>query len=221
MSGIAILGGTGPEGVGLALRLARSGRRVVIGSRRPERAGEKAAAVAQRLRRVGCDAAIEGRENGAAVEDAEMVFVATPYAAIESLLPALRGPLGGRIVVDVVNPLQLDGGVFRLRQTRAPSAAETIAEVLRESRVVSAFKTLSAKRLQRIERPLDGDVLVCGDDDEARGRVGEVASAMPRLRAVDCGPLESARHVEGLTVLLLNLNRRHRASTSVRILGLL
>jgi hypothetical protein len=220
MSRIAILGGTGAEGEGLSLRLALAGHEIVVGSRQAGKAAAKAASIRARLDAAGCATPVEGRANAAACDGAEIVFLALPFAGIEAVLASLSGALADKLVVDVVNPLRAEGGVLQLEQTPAGSAAETIRALLPGARLVSAFKTDSAERLKRVEEPLEGDVLVCSDEPESLRRVTRLVEAMPNLRAIDAGPLANARYVEAAAALLLDLNRRHRAVTALRILGL-
>ena len=220
MGHTAILGGTGPEGMGLALRLALCGDEIVIGSRRAERAAAAAAKAVQRLGDAGGAANVRGAENAAAVDGAEVVVLAFPYAGVAETVPPLAAQLAGKLVIDVVNPLVLKNGVFRVEPPPAGSAAEEIQRLLPDSRVVGAFKNESAEELQRIEAPLRGDVLVCGADPHARAEVMQLAGRIADVRPVDAGSLINARFLEGITALLLNLNRRHHAVTSIQILGL-
>jgi NADPH-dependent F420 reductase len=220
MGRIAILGGTGPEGLGLAMRLALAGERVVIGSRQAERAERAAAETSQRLAAAGCGEPLEGAENGDAVDGADLVVLAFPYSGVHELLPHLARRLAGKIVLDVVNPLVLEERVFRVMPVRAGSAGEEIQKLLPACRVVSGFKNDSAEDLCRIEEPLRGDVVVCSDHPEATGRVLELLGRVQSVRGVDAGALVNARSLEAITALLLNINRRHRAITSIAILGL-
>jgi NADPH-dependent F420 reductase len=220
MARIAVLGGTGPEGLGLALRFALAGEEIVIGSRDRARAEAAARQKQQRLRESCPQAQISGCENAVAIEGADMVVVCVPFAAMESLLRELAPKLAGTIVLDVVNPLVLEHGSFHVQPPPAGSAGELAQLLLPEAFVVSAFKNLSAEELRQLEHPLHGDVIVCSDHDEPRSRVMELIRRVPELRAVDAGPLVNARHLESITALLLNLNRRHQAITSIEILGL-
>jgi 8-hydroxy-5-deazaflavin:NADPH oxidoreductase len=213
---VAIVGGTGPHGCGLAQRLAVAGYDVVVGSRDPARAD----AVAARLREATGGARIAGVENRRAVADADAAILAIPAAGLAAMLDLLREPLANRIVVDVVVPLAFrDGLAEHAPPPGAGSAGELVQRALPSSRVVAAFKTIPASRLES-GRPIEGDVLVCGDDPDARAAVGAMAARIPHLRAVDAGAMRNVRSVEGITALLVNLNRAHRAHTSVRVLGL-
>jgi hypothetical protein len=220
MGRIAILGGTGPEGRGLGLRFALCGEEVVIGSRQTTRAVESAQRASERLRAMGCSTPVSGAENQAAVRGADLVVIATPFAGVGALLPPLAASLAGMVVLDVVNPLIRVNNQFTVEQVPAGSAAEAIQRLLPHSQVVSGFKNESAEELNDIAHPVEGDVVVCGDHAAARARVMALVERVPRYRAVDAGPLINARALEAVTALLLNLNRRHHAVTSIQILGL-
>ncbi len=216
---IGILGGTGPEGSGLALRLALAGHEIVIGSRAAERAQETARLLNARLARLP-SAPIAGMDNAATAERADTVVLALPFTAVERLLADIAPALSGKMLVDVVNPLQLTDGLFTLLPVADGSAAEMIQRLLPDTAVVSALKNRSARELTDIHQPLVGDSLICSDRPEAARSVEGLISSLPRLRAVNAGPLRVARHVESLTALLLNLNRHYRTNTAVQILGL-
>jgi NADPH-dependent F420 reductase len=214
---IAVVGGTGPQGRGLALRFAAAGCAVVIGSR--ERAKAEDVAGALRAAHRGFD--VRGAENAGAVADAEVVILAIAPEGLAATLATLREALVGRLVVDVVVPLAFrDGLAEHAPPAGAASAGELVQATLARSRVVGAFKTIPASQLLAVDRPLDCDVLVCGDDAAARTEVAALVARIPSLRAVDAGPMRNARAIEGITALLVNLNRAHRAHTSIRVLGL-
>ena len=220
MARIAILGGTGPEGLGLGLRFAMAGEEVVIGSRQAARAAEAAQRATDQLRAAGCTAALRGVENRAAVESAELIVVATPFVGVMELLPPLAPSVAGKVVLDVVNPLQRANKQFVIEHLPGGSAAETIQQLLPASQVVAAFKNESAEELNELAHPVEGDIVVCSDHAEARARIMALVDRIPRYRAIDGGPLINARSVEAITAMLLNINRRYRAVTSIRILGL-
>jgi NADPH-dependent F420 reductase len=220
MGRIAILGGTGPEGLGLGLRFALIGEPVVLGSRQAQRAVDAARRAEERLRALNCFTPVTGEDNQAAVRDADLVVVATPFAGVAELLPPLATTLAGRLVLDVVNPLIRVDKQFTVERVPEGSAGEAIQALLPRSLVVSGFKTESAESLNALEQPLDGDIVVCSNHAEARARILALVERIPHLRAVDAGPLVNTRALEDITALLLNLNRRHRAITSIKILGL-
>lgn len=217
MSRIAILGGTGAQGLGLAMRFAAAGEAVVIGSRVAERAQEAAA----KVRAAIADARVEGRENVEAAAAAERVVLTLP---VEGLLPFLeRGAaaLAGKLVIDAMVPLAVRKRVAELEPIAgAHSVSELVQERVATARVVCAFKNVPSDSLHDLEHPVASDVLLCGDDEGARREVAALVERVPGLRAIDAGPLRLARYVEGLTALLVSLNIRHKALTSIAIVGL-
>jgi 8-hydroxy-5-deazaflavin:NADPH oxidoreductase len=213
---IAVLGGTGDEGLGLAMRFAAAGHEVVIGSR----ARERAEAAAEQVRAAAPRAEVSGAENGAAASEADVVFVSVPYAAQRPTLEPLRETLAGKLVVTVVVPLTFGKGGPQAEQVPEGSAALEAQALLPESRVASAFHNLSAHELMRLDQAVDCDVLVCGVDRETRQTVLDLAGSIKGVRGIDAGPLSYSRYVEDLTALLLALNRRYKTETGIRITGL-
>jgi len=217
MRPIGVVGGTGPEGLGLALRLAAAGEAIVLGSRQAERAEAAAATV----RAAVPGARASGGTNLDAIAATDRIVLAVPYAGLGRFLDGAADALADKLVVDVVVPLAFRDGAFEIAPVPgAGSVGELVQARLPRSRVVSAFKNLSAEKLRAVGTPLDGDVVLCGDDAGARTEVAALVSAIPRLRPVDAGGMRNARFLEAITALLLNLNRRHRAVTSIAILGL-
>ncbi|MDE2695564.1 MAG: NADPH-dependent F420 reductase [Chloroflexota bacterium] len=216
---IAIIGGTGPEGRGLASRFALAGHRVVIGSRDATRGASVAAEVAATL--AGRDGAgpVEGASNADAATAGEIAVVTVPFEGHRATLEALVGELAGKIVVDAVVPVRFERGP-RPVEVAEGSATEQAAAVLPDSRVVGAFHNLAAESLLDLDAPVLADVLVTGSDAAAKQAVSALAEQIDGVRAVDAGPLRYSRFVEGLTVLLIGVNMRHRARTHVRIEGL-
>jgi 8-hydroxy-5-deazaflavin:NADPH oxidoreductase len=210
---IAILGGTGDQGRGLARRFSLAGHKVIIGSRSAERA-ERAAA---ELAGAGCPG-IEGAANAGAAARATVVIVAVPWDGHRELLASLAGELAGKIVIDCVNPLGFDSrGAFRLPVPEG-SAAEQAAAVLPRSRVVGAFHHVSAVLLLDPEvGQLDLDVLVLGDDRQATDLVQALAARIPGMRGVYAGRLRNCGQIEGLTANLVSINRRYKAHAGLRI----
>ncbi len=206
---IGILGGTGDQGKGLAVRFAQAGHRVLIGSRSPERARQAAA-------EIGHGAA--GAGNAEVAAEADIVIVAVPYDGHKALLESLREPLAGKIVVDCVNPLGFDKqGAYAL-PVEEGSAAQQAAAVLPDSRVVAAFHHVSAVLLMdpAVEK-VDLDVLVLGDDREATDLVQALAAQIPGVRGVYGGRLRNAFQVEALTANLISINRRYKAHAGLRV----
>ena len=244
MTRIAIVGGTGPEGRGLALRLAMAGHEVVIGSRDAGRAAEAASGLMERMPVVPAQAGtsppsesgassdplsqewervrvrVEGAANADAVSGADVVLLAVPFEGLRPTAESLRDALAGRLVVSIVAPVEFVDGQMRAVSVPEGSAGELTRDLLPESRVAAAFQNMSARDLLRAGHALEGDVAVTADDAEARRETMALAEAMPSLRAVDAGPLSNSRYVEELTALLVNLNRIHKAHSTIRFLGL-
>ena len=213
---LAFLGGTGPEGRGLALRYALAGKQVFIGSRDPERGSE----AAQDLEEKWPGIAVRGGGNDEAARLGEVVFICVPYEAQKSLLPELAESLAGQVVVNVVAPLTFREGRAVALAVPEGSAAEESAMLLPRSQVVAAFQNLSALKLLAAGSPMEGDVLVCSGCGEAKKRVMALVEVIEDLRAVDGGTLENARYVEQLTALLLNVNRIYKAQSSIKLVGI-
>ena len=224
MTRIAIVGGTGPEGRGLALRLAMAGHEVVIGSRDAGRAADAASGLLDSLV-VPAEAGtsflpITGAANADAVSEADAVLLAVPFEGLRPTAESLREALAGRLVVSIVAPVEFADGRMRAVSVPEGSAGELTRDLLPESRVAAAFQNMSARDLLRADHPLEGDVAVTADDESARRETMALAEAMPSLRAVDAGPLSNSRYVEELTALLVNLNRIHKTHSTIRFLGL-
>ena len=220
MARVAVIGGTGPEGRGLAARFALAGDHVIIGSRQAERAERVADELRAHLGNAAAASEISCAENSAAVSGADIVVLAMPFDGVEALLGELAPALAGRLILDVVVPLRQVKGVFTLVPVPAGSAGELIQQIVPQASVVSGFKNLSAKELWDVEHVLHGDVLLCSDHPEATRELVQRIARMPELRAVDAGALANSRTLESITALLRNLNRRYRATTSIQILGL-
>lgn len=214
---IAFVGGTGPEGIGLAMRMARAGHRVAIGSRSAERGEEAAAKVREAL--PSADAS--GSDNATVVADADVVFLTFPYSGQQATLEALGSALDGKVVCNVVAPLEFKQGVgaVALNVDGASALQESIAQ-LPNARIVSAFQNLSAEELQHLDHPVEADVLVCGRDVEAKEIVIGLANQIDGVRGIDAGGPSQSRYVEMLTSLLINLNRKHKTQTAIRIVGI-
>jgi hypothetical protein len=218
---IAVIGGTGDEGFGLALRLARAGHHVVIGSRSEERGAE----AAERARHILAeDTPVDGTSNESAAAGAEMVFVTVPYAGQADIYRSIKDQVpAGRVVVDTTTPLAtaVGGRAWQVVRPWHGSAAEQAKALLGpEVRLVAGFHTVAAEPLQDLERPVEGDVLLCGDDADAKLEVGEVVEQIPDLRWVDAGGLAMARVVEPLTALLVSVNRNYKLrDTGIKLVG--
>ena len=213
---LGFIGGTGPEGRGLALRFALAGERVLVGSRDEERAGAAAASIADRA---PSDSVRGGLNRDVALE-ADTVFVAVPYAAHRDMLVSLKRELAGKVVVDVVAPLGFEKGLARAVRVEEGSVALQAQSILDRSTVVSAFQTVSAQDLLVPAKSIDSDVVVCANHSGAKRVVMTLAERIQGVRAVDGGGLENARYVEDFTALLLNINRIYKARATMRIAGI-
>jgi NADPH-dependent F420 reductase len=216
---IPIIGGTGALGYGLAVRLARAGQTIVIGSRKPERAEEASG----RLREAVDGAEVEGLENGDAAKRGPVVFLTVPFRAHSETLTNLKEALtDGQLLVDCTVPLAaaVSGKATRTIGVWQGSAAQQAQEMAPDGvTVVSALHTVSAPVLAGDET-LDEDVLICGDRKADKKRVAGLIELIDGLRAVNAGPLEQARIVEPLTALLIGINSRYKAHAGIRITGL-
>lgn len=214
---LAFVGGTGPEGLGLAMRFAHAGHEVAIGSRSTERGEEGAAKVKEKLP----NAVATGGANADVVGDADVVFLTFPYSGQEPTLAALGNALDGKVVCNVVAPLEFQQGVGAVAlQVPGNSALQEAIKQLPEARIVSAFQNMSAEELQELEHPIHADVLVCGRDVEAKNIVIGLANEIDGCRGIDAGGPSQSRYVEMLTSLLINLNRKHKTQSSIKVVGL-
>ncbi len=218
---IAIVGGTGPEGSGLALRWAHAGESVIIGSRDADRANAAARQIAERA---GSLASVEGADNVTAVKMCDVVVLTVPFAGQAELLKQLKPSFrSGTVLIDATVPLAtaVGGRATRLLGVWQGSAAEQAQEVVGKNvSVAAAFHSLSSTVLDG-EDDVDCDVIVCSDDDRARLVASELATKIPGVRAVDGGKLENARIVEAMTALLITLNIRHKVhGAGWRVTGL-
>lgn len=218
---VSILGGTGPEGSGLAYRWARAGEQIVIGSRDAQRAAQ----AAQQLKtRIASGARVEGMDNAAAVARGDIVVLTVPFAGHATLLKSLKAAWKpGAIVIDTTVPLAatVGGPATRMLGVWQGSAAQQTQELVPAGvSVVAAFQNLGAEILATDE-PVDCDVLICSDDEKARQAASELAAKIPGARALNGGKLENARIVESLTALLIGLNIRYKVhNAGIRFTGL-
>jgi NADPH-dependent F420 reductase len=213
---VAVLGGTGPQGRGLARRFAAAGIPVVIGSRSAERADEAAAAL-----REAVGGEVTGADNAGAATAGDIVVVAVPWDGHGDLLRSLKAELAGKVVVDCVNPLGFDKqGAYAL-PVEEGSAAQQAQAILTDSTVVGAFHNVSAVKLEDPEvTSVDTDVLVLGEVREATELVQDLAGVIPGVRGVFGGRLRNAHQVEALTANLISVNRRYKAHAGLRITDL-
>ena len=213
---LAILGGTGPEGKGLALRLAMAGETPIIGSRDAGRGADAAEELAQSVPGV----VIKGSDNAGAVASADVVFLAFPYEGQRPVLEDLGAALKGKIVVSVIAPMKFERGKGASAvEVEAGSAAQEAQDMLPDSQVVAAFQNASAEELLDPSATMEGDVVVCSDHPEAKKLVMELAGKINDLRGVDGGSLTNAKYVEQLTPLLVNINRIYKIHAGIKIVG--
>jgi NADPH-dependent F420 reductase len=214
---IAVIGGTGPQGKGLGYRWARHGHRVVLGSRSAERAEETAREIAERVP----EGAVSGAANPDAAAGADVVVLAVPYDGHDELVSGLAEQLAGKVVISCVNPLGFDKqGPYGLDVPEG-SAAEAAAALVPEARMVGAFHHVSAVTLWGDEDYLDHeDVLVCGDDREAKTVAIELARAVTSRDGIDAGRLRIARQLETWTAVLISINKRYKTRSGTSISGI-
>ena len=213
---IAVIGGTGPQGRGLARWLASAGHTVVLGSRSAERANATAEEVRDRT-----GGYVDGADNETAVAAADVVLVVVPWDGHRELIESLAAALDGKLVVSCVNPLGFDAkGSFGLVVEEGSAAQQTQA-LVPGARVVGAFHHLSAVSLWESQGLLDHeDVLVCGDDADAKAIVLDLAAAVTGRRGIDVGALRLASQLEPLTAVLIGINRRYKTRSGVAIVGI-
>ena len=214
---LAFLGGTGPEGRGLALRLAAAGEPAIIGSRDAGRA----ATAAEELLQLAPGTNISGADNAQAAAQADVVFLAFPYEGQRATLEQLQDALAGKVVVDVIAPMSFQRGQGASAvEVEAGSAAQEAQELLPDSLVVSAFQNISAEELQQPDTVMDGDVIVCSDHAEAKNLVMNLVSKIHSLRPVDGGGLANSKYVEQITPMLVNINRIYKIHAGIKIVGI-
>jgi NADPH-dependent F420 reductase len=212
---IGFIGGTGPQGKGLAYRFALRGHEVLLGSRTLARAEEAAAEVAAR----GPGLTVRGVANEDAAREGVLIVLSIPYEGQAGALPPFAAAVAGKTVVVTDVPVEFDGGRATMLSVPEGSAAEQAQALLPGALVAGAFQNLAAGKLWAGDEPLDQDVIVCADDAAAKRDVMALAEEIRGVRAVDGGPLAAARYVEGITVLLIGINRRYKTLAGVRIEG--
>jgi len=212
---IGLLGGTGPEGKGLAARFARAGLEVMIGSRTTDRGRAAAEEVS-----LSSGTRVKGGSNLETAQVAEIVVVTVPYEGMRDTLVALEPELRGKIVVSAVVPLQFSRARISALDVPSGSAAQEAQSALPSSQVTAAFHNLPASHLLDVGRPIDGDVVICADDETALQETLALAERIEGVRGVKGGPLANSRLVEHLTALILNVNRIYKAETHIKFVGL-
>src|ERR1700683_529884 len=217
---LAVIGGTGPAGMGLALRWARAGETIIIGSREEKRAQQAAASIQQRI---GEQAKIPGMENSAPCPPADILMLTVPFEGQASLLKKLKSAItAGSVLIDATVPLAAGVGGRASRTLgvwQGPATQQAAELVPKGVSVGAAFHNLSAELLNG-DDPLDCDVIVCSDDSNAMQLARALAAKLPGVRAIDGGKLENARILEQITALLIGLNIRHKGHGGIRVTGL-
>lgn len=220
---IGILGGTGPEGSGLALRLAQAGLSVRIGSRSLEKAKKKTEELRQKLEGTVLGGKILGEENPEVLKTSRLVFLTVPFEQAVALLrtcqPWFRA---GQILVDVTVPLEFGKDGLQLRKLDEPSGSEHLARVLPDGvSLVAGFKTIPARLLENVQTPLDCHVFICGDSEDAKSQVVQLTARLPGLAPLDVGSLREAGTLERMAALAIQINKRYRVKFSrFRLVGL-
>lgn len=215
MTKIAVIGGTGKEGAGLALRWAVAGQEVLIGSRSPEKAQAAAAVMNEKA---GAER-VRGLANGEAAAQGEVVVISVPHGGLAAILEEIKEGARGKVVLNVSVPLDPESP----RRIKVPPAGSATAEVQAalgaETKVVAAFQNVSAHTIEDPHAPVDCDILVCGDDKEAKQEAMRLAGLVG-MQAFDAGALANAVAVEGLTAILINVNIRHKVKgAGIRLTG--
>ena len=217
---LAFLGGTGPEGRGLALRLALAGEDVVIGSRDAQRAAAAAEELASLVQGSNDRGSINGYDNVVAAQQADTAFLTVPYEAQRHMLEQLAEALAGKVVVNVIAPMRFERGKGAIAvPVEAGSASEEAQSLLPNSAVVAAFQNVSAEELQEPAKDMEGDVVICADNRDAKAQIMSLTEKIPNLRPVDGGGLGNAKYVEQITPLLVNINRIYKVHSGIRIVG--
>lgn len=219
---IALLGGTGKLGPGLAMRFARAGVPVLVGSRDAEKGVAAAAEINEKLQAAVAEfTPVEGMDNAWAAARSKVAVITVPFEGQAALLPPLAESLKDKVVVSTAVPLHFEPGAGPVHvDVPEGSAAQQVAALLPGSRVAAAFHTVSSAELKRLHQPLNAHVVVTGDDAEAKRVAQALVRMLPGVRAVDGGALRYARYSEQLTVLLLNINGIYKAHTGVVITDL-
>lgn len=220
---IAVLGGTGDQGLGLALRLALAGEEIIIGSRD----AEKAVSAAQKVLEIAGrdDLKVKGATNAEAAEEAEVAILTVPLQAQMATLGSVKEAIKGKVLIDATVPIDscLGGSAVRYIDLWDGSAAERAARFLEDqgTKVAAAFNNISASALLDITGPVDCDCLIASDHTDALDLASELAEKIDGVRAIDCGGLENARVIEKITPLLINLNIKNRIrNAGIRITNL-
>lgn len=216
---LGFIGGTGPEGKGLALRFAISGLNVFIGSREKQRGIEAAKEICSQFTEIGSDMVVGGTNEEAAIAS-DIAVICTPYAGHKATLENLKHDLKGKIVVDVVAPLSFKKGSVSAINVGEGSAAEQAQLLLPDSSIVGAFQNASAEDLLLPSQDMECDVIVCSNDQSSKEQIMLLGERIPGVRSIDGGNLQNSKYVEQLTALLININKIYKAHSSIKIVGI-
>lgn len=207
---IALLGGTGDIGAGLAMRFAMLGHDVIVGSRKPDKAIEKCDEYTECVKGKKKECKFYGTDNISAAKEADVSILTIPWKYAFETAEKLKDALEGKIVVSPVVPMSKKDGCFMYTPPSNLSAAEEIANILKGSRVVGAFQNVPAAKFSNLDAEIDWDVAVCSDDEEAKKVVIGLIEQLKGLRPLDAGPLSVCKMVEGITPLLVNIMARNK-----------
>ncbi|NLZ29677.1 MAG: NADPH-dependent F420 reductase [Methanomicrobiales archaeon] len=217
---IGVIGGTGGQGLGIAVRFAQAGEDVIIGSRTIE----KAQAAADKVKDIlGNSANVKGAENLDAAKEADILVLTVPLPAQKSTLLSIKEAAAGKPLLDATGPLEATIGGSPTKYISLPdgSAAQRSQAILPDARVICAFNNISEHCLMAVDGEIDCDCLICGNDKEAKALVTPVIEKIPGVRVIDCGGLERACIIEKITPLLIGLNIRNKSQFGgIRITGL-
>ncbi len=217
---IAIIGGTGGQGLGIAIRFVQAGEEVIIGSRTEEKAQ---AAVEKVKEHLGDVKNIQSAENSDAAQKAEVLVLTVPLAAQKSTLLAIKDGAKGKVLLDATGPLEsaIGGSPINYIDLWDGAAAERSQKILKDAKVICAFNNVSSAALMNFEEPIDCDILISGDDEDSKVVATELIDKIPGVNVIDCGPLNRAKIIEKITPLLIGLNIRNKTQFGgIRITGL-
>lgn len=213
---VGFIGGTGPEGLGLAMRFALRGKKVVIGSRSLAKAETAVSKIRSKLPNGYVSAGL----NSDVADKCNPVFISVPYEAQSTILEELKVRLANKNVISVVAPVKFTKGVAVSQRVPAGSAALEAAQILDKSTVAAGFHNISARDLLDPDAMIDSDVIVFSDNSECKSITMELAKLLNGVRAIDGGGLVNAKYAEDLTALLLNINKTYKAHSAIRITGI-
>ncbi len=218
---IGLLGGTGPEGKSLALRFAMAGHEIYIGSRDITKSYEVAKEIKEKLLSILPQSpVIHGETNENTSLNSEVIFITVPYNAQKQLISGLKNTLNDQIIVNTVVPMNFENGKPSIVTVKEGSAAEQIQTIVPNMRVISAFHNVSAVELLKTNAIIEGDVIVCGNDEKAKEIIMDLTKTIKNLRPIDGGDLINSSIVENITVLLLSINKRYKTRTNIQIKGI-